>query len=599
MPGRVGELIAAQARRRPRAAALVAPDGKLDYAELDSRSAGLAEQLRRRGVRPGDVVLIQASRGVALGVAVLAVVRSGGAFCVVDPQYPADRIRHMWQRSHARFALVEPGLRTPDGPGGPVVIALREHAASGTVQGAPEFHVPEPSSEDPAYLVFTSGSTGGPKAVSMPHRCVDNLIDWTLASTSSEPLRTLMFAPLGFDVFVQEVFTAWCSGGCLYTPSDAERVDLQRVWELCRDWEIQRIFLPPVALRRLADLTVEFGILPGALREVAVAGEALHITPAIRDMFARLPAARLHNHYGPAETHVAVAHTLPGPPHSWPDLPPIGRPLPGMTAHVVPLEEGGELWLAGAGLAHGYVNDPRQTQERFRSTRIKGRTVRAYRTGDLVRERPDGVLEYLGRTDGQLKIRGYRVEPGDIETALLRHPAVRECAVVAWTPPGSEERKLVAHVVAGPGQAPDAAELRAHAARLLPDYMVPHHVVLTPELPLSPNGKIDRRRLPAPGETSHGAGPRPATGETNDGAGPRPATSDVRSEVTVIWSTVLGVADIPPDRHFSDLGGTSLSAALVVTRLQQRFQVQVSVQEFLYDPRVDAITALITERAAA
>ncbi|MGW3238578.1 non-ribosomal peptide synthetase [Streptomyces olivaceus] len=588
MPGRVVEMINAQVRRHPRAPALVAPDGSLDYAELDRRSAYLAGHLTRQGVRPGDVVLIQASRGVALAVALLGVLRSGGAFCVVDPQYPADRIQHMWRRSHARFALIESGLRAPDVPDGPAVLPLRQWATPGSAHRAPAPHRAEPGSEDPAYLVFTSGSTGGPKAVLMPHRCLDNLIEWTLASTSSEPLRTLLFAPLGFDVFVQEVFTAWCSGGCLYTPSDAERVDLQCVWELCREREIQRVFLPPVALRRLADLTAEFGILPGALREVAVAGEALHITPAIRELFGRLPAARLHNHYGPAETHVAVAHTLTGPPRSWPDLPPIGRPLPGMTAQVVPHAEGGELWLTGVGLAHGYVHDPQQTQERFRSILVEGRTVRAYRTGDLVRERTDGALEYLGRADGQLKIRGYRVEPGDIEAALLRHPAVRECAVVAWTSLGSEERRLVAHVAAVPGGAPDAAELRAHVAGLLPDYMVPHHVVLAPELPLSPNGKIDRRRLPPPGDADDSAGTLP-----------EPEPGDVRSAVADIWSTVLGVADIPPDRHFMDLGGTSLSAALVVTRLHQRFQVQVSVQEFLYDPGVDAIAALITERAAA
>ncbi|MEV5982169.1 non-ribosomal peptide synthetase [Streptomyces sp. NPDC052114] len=586
MSRRVVGAIVAQARRHPRATALVAPDGRLDYAELDARSAELAGHLLRHGVRPGDVVLVQAPRGVALGVAVLAVLRAGGALCVVDPRYPADRIEHMWSRSRARFALVEPALRAPDVPDGPVVLPLRPYAVSGAAHSSPAPDLAEPGVDDPAYLVFTSGSTGGPKAISMPHRSLDNLIAWTLAGTSPEPLRTLTFAPLGFDVFLQEVLTAWSSGGCLYTPSDAERVDLQRVWERCREWEIQRLFLPPVALRRLAELTGQFGILPGALREVAVAGEALRVTPAIRELFERLPSARLHNHYGPAETHVAVAHTLSGPPRSWPDLPPIGRPLPGMTAQVVPSAEGGELWLAGVGLAHGYVGEARQTEERFRNVGIDGRTVRAYRTGDLVRERADGALEYVGRSDDQLKIRGYRVEPGEVEAALLRHPAVQECAVAAWTPPDSEEPRLVAHAVPAPGHSPDAAELRAHVARLLPDYMVPQHVMLASGLPLSPNGKIDRRRLPVP----EAAG---------DGVASLPDRGDVRSAVAAIWSTVLGVGDIPPDRHFMDLGGTSLSAALVVTRLHRHFHVQVSVQEFLYEPTVDAVTALITERAAA
>ncbi|MFF9239025.1 amino acid adenylation domain-containing protein [Streptomyces sp. NPDC014801] len=584
MPQRVLELIAAQVRRRPHTAALVAPDGRLDYDELDRRSAALAARLRQQGVRPGDAVLVQAPRSVALGVAVLGVLRAGGAFCVVDPDYPPDRAALMWRRSHARFALVAAGVRPPVMPDGPVLLPLEADPAPVAAPAG----VPDPDGADPAYLVFTSGSTGVPKAISLPHRCLDNLIAWTLASTSAEPLRTLLFAPLGFDVFVQEVFTAWCSGGCLYAPSEAERVDLQRVWSLCREWGIQRVFLPPVALRRLADLTGEFGILPGALREVAVAGEALHITPAVRELFGRLPAARLHNHYGPAETHVAVAHTLTGPPHSWPDLPPIGRPLPGVTAHVAPGEEGGELWLAGVALAHGYVRDPEQTARRFRPLRIGGRTVRAYRTGDLVRRRPDGVLEYLGRTDGQLKIRGYRVEPGDVEAALLRHPGVRECAVVGWTPPDGEERRLVAHVVPAPGHRPSAEELRAHAAGLLPAYLVPQHVVLTPELPLSPNGKVDRRRLPAPHAAGHDTAQHPD-----------PATGDVRAAVAAVWSTVLGVTDVPPDRHFMDLGGTSLSAALVVTRLHRRLRVEVSVQEFLRAPTVDALTALITERTAA
>ncbi|KMS80113.1 hypothetical protein ACH49_09580 [Streptomyces leeuwenhoekii] len=657
IPKRVMDLFTERVRRRPRDLAVVAADGRLDYAGLDRRSAALATRLTRAGLRTGDVVLVQAPRGLALATAVLAVLRAGGAFCVVDPRYPAERLGHMWRNSRARFALTAPGVVPPALADGPRVLELGPEAGaepadpgpgpdpvsagpdpvSAGPDPVPAGPDPAPSGppagpEDTAYLVFTSGSTGSPKAVAMPHRCLDNLVAWTLASTSAEPLRTLMFAPLGFDVFVQEVFTTWCSGGCLFVPADEQRGDLQRIWELCADWEIERLFVPPVALRRMAELTREFGILPASLREVAAAGEALHVTPAVRDLFARLPRARLHNHYGPAETHVALAHTLPGPPRTWPERPPIGRPLPGFRALIRPVPgetgdpESGELWLGGVGLAHGYLGDPGLTAERFpylgaeeaaaaehgpdtahiahtadaergpgtahmsgtaaADTAAAGRhPVRMYRTGDRVTRGSDGLFSYAGRVDDQVKIRGYRVEPGEIEAALARHPAVRECAVAAWTPPEGEERQLVAHVVAAPGHKADPDELRDHLARLLPGHMVPHHVVEAAALPLSPNGKIDRRRLPAPVTA-----PEPAA-SAPDG--------DLRGAVAAVWSGVLGVTDIDPTRHFAALGGTSLSAALVVTRLHSRFRVRISIEEFLREPTVDAVAALIGERTAA
>jgi acyl carrier protein len=208
-----------------------------------------------------------------------------------------------------------------------------------------------------------------------------------------------------------------------------------------------------------------------------------------------------------------------------------------------------------------------------------------YRTGDRVTRGSDGLFSYAGRVDDQVKIRGYRVEPGEIEVALARHPAVRECAVAAWTPPEGEERQLVAHVVAAPGHQADPDELRDHLARLLPGHMVPHHVVEAAALPLSPNGKIDRRRLPAPVTA-----PEPAA-SAPDG--------DLRGAVASVWSGVLGVTDIDPTRHFAALGGTSLSAALVVTRLHSRFRVRISIEEFLREPTVDAVAALIGERTAA
>ncbi|WP_245654591.1 non-ribosomal peptide synthetase [Streptomyces violens] len=598
---RVGELIGEQVRRRPDATALIAPDGRIGYAELDRRANSVARRLVREGVRPGDVVLVQAPRGLRLGVAVLAVLRAGGAFCVVDPRYPEDRTRHMWQRSGARIALTTPdqapaqvpdGLRVlvmdgtegTDGTGAGIGTA----DGSGTPDDAFEPVVPRP--EDPAYTVFTSGSTGGPKAIAMPHRALDNLIAWTLASTSGRPLRTMMFAPLGFDVFVQEVFTAWCSGGTLHTPADDERADLQRVLDRLVEWEIERLFVPPVALSRLADLACAFGRFPTGLREVAAAGEALRITPGIRTFFERLPGCRLHNHYGPAETHVAVAHTLTGPPRSWPDAPPIGRPVPGFAAHV----RAGELWLSGAGLALGYVSEPELTAERFPVAEAEpgGARVRMYRTGDLVARRPDGILEYRGRADDQVKIRGYRVEPAEIEAVLGRHPAVRECAVVPWEPSPGAERQLVAHVVAEPGHEAGQETLRRHLAARLPDHMVPRHLCTAASLPLSPNGKIDRRRLPppvtAPARTPSTA---PAAFSTSHRGG-------VEGAVAELWSEVLGVPVDPRDasRPFGELGGTSLSAALLVTRLHARFQVRIDIHEFLEKPTIGALTALVTER---
>lgn len=282
---RVVELIAHHARQAPHAPACVTPEETLAHGELDRWASALAHDLVRLGVRPGHVVLVQLPRGTALAAAVIGVMKARGVLCVVDPGYPRERVGHMWRASGARVALVDPAAEVPSGTG----VSSLHHPEASRARATPSPATTPPTPDDLAYAVFTSGSTGGPKAVAVPHRSLDNLIGWTLAATSDAPLRTLQFAPLGFDVFLQEAFTAWCSGGCLYLPADSERGDLQRLLGRLAEWRIQRLFVPPVALTRLADLANTLGPLPAELREVAAAGEALRITPGVRALFAALP----------------------------------------------------------------------------------------------------------------------------------------------------------------------------------------------------------------------------------------------------------------------------------------------------------------------
>ncbi|MEV1025596.1 non-ribosomal peptide synthetase [Streptomyces sp. NPDC050264] len=540
MSSRVLELVGERALARPDDPAVETVDGVLSMGALWERAGLLAARMTSAGLRPGEVAVVTTGRTAELLVAVLAVLRAGGGFCVVDPGYPTARIRRILRESGARL-VVGPSLRLRPGRTGPAREGL-------------------------AYVVFTSGSTGRPKAVGMPHRTVDALIEWTLASTSREPLRTLQFAPLGFDVFVQEVFTALCSGGVLCLPDEDERRDLVRLAELLERRRVERLFVPPVVLDRLAALVPYTGVFPSALREVAVAGEALRVTPGIRRFFAELPRCRLHHHYGPSETHVALAHTLTGPPGAWPDLPPIGTPVAGFGAGVVD----GELWLTGPGVGHGYLNDPAATARRF--VQGPGAEWPTYRTGDLVARDQDGLLRFLGRADDQVKVRGHLVDPAEVESVLGSLPGVRECAVTAEQVAG--ETQLAAYV------AGDAAGLRARLAAELPAHLVPARIQSVDRLPLTPHGKVDRARLPAPP-------PPGAAGEAPDGS--------VEREVASVWSAVLGREDIGRDHSFLSLGGTSLSAALVLARLRASFPARVDLSGFLAAPTVRELARRLTE----
>ncbi|MBY8848477.1 amino acid adenylation domain-containing protein, partial [Saccharothrix sp. MB29] len=473
------DLFAAQVRRTPHRVA-VEGDGSLTYAELARRVNRLARHLVARGVGPEDLVALAMPRSVDQVVALLAVVTAGAAYVPVDPDHPEDRIARLLDDAAPALVLTEgDGLFTADGPDHPLTDADR------TAPLRPEH---------PAYAIYTSGSSGTPKAVLMPASAVVNLIAWHRRAVPADPGRVAQFTAVGFDVSVQEVFSAMLHGHTLVVCPEPVRRDASALARWLRDQRIAELYAPNLVIDAVCAAAAEDGTDLPDLTTLAQAGEALALGPAVRAFFAR-PGKRLHNHYGPTETHAATAHSLPGSVPDWPASAPIGTPVDNAGVYVLdrrlrPVPPGvpGELYVAGAGLARGYLRRPALTAERFVASPFGGRV---YRTGDLARWTPGGVLEYLGRADRQVKVRGFRIEPGEVEAALAGHLSVARCVVAV------RGARLVAYVVPS-GEDVDAAALRAHTASALPDYMVPSAFVTMPSLPLTRNGKLDHAALPAP-----------------------------------------------------------------------------------------------------
>jgi amino acid adenylation domain-containing protein len=549
---------------------------RLTYAELAGRAGHLARRLRDLGVGPDAPVAICLRRSPALTVAVLGALGAGGAYVPVDPSYPRERLEMMLAIARPRVLLTEEGLRDAIPAGDFEVICLDGE------EGADSFPPVAVSPDNLLYVIFTSGSTGVPKGVAMPHRPLVNLIDWQLRNTALGPgAKTLQFASLSFDVSCQELFSTWAAGGTLVLISEELRLDATALLDVLRNQSIERLFLPFVALQQLAEIAAERDIWPEALREVVTAGEQLQITPAVAELFTRLPDCRLFNQYGPSETHVATAYALPGPARTWLALPSIGVPVANTRillldgSALAPANVPGELCIGGDCLARGYLARPDLTAERFVPDPF-GSGERLYRTGDLARWQRDGNLEFLGRIDQQLKIRGFRVEPGEIEAVLAAHPAVREAAVVARQDPGTAARRLVAYVAG----TVTAGELRAAVRERLPDYMVPSAFHFLEALPLTPSGKIDRRGLPD----------LEAVGEE---AGSVPPRTPLEEEIAAIWRQVMNVERVGVHDSFFDLGGHSLLAVRLLARIRRQLGRDLPLASLFAGPTIAHLAALI------
>ncbi|MCC4598285.1 non-ribosomal peptide synthetase [Xanthomonas campestris pv. phormiicola] len=586
-----------QAAATPDAIALMDENASVSYAALDAQANRLAHHLCALGVAADDRVAVCLPRGIPMVVAVLATLKAGAAYVPLDPAYPPERQAYMLQDCRASVLLTTPAcvdaLALPADLA--VVFADAPQPPWQALPATPPARTSSPLQA--AYVIYTSGSSGRPKGVVMPHGPLLNLLHWEAqhcAAAGVQALRTLQFSALGFDASFQEMFSTLGSGGCLALIADAQRRDARALYRRVCAQRIERLYMPYIALQSLAETVLAdpaLDALDCPLRQVLTAGEQLRITPAIRAFFAARAACRLHNYYGPTETHVASAHLLPADTERWPLLPPIGIALPRTPLYVLdaqrqPLPIGaiGELFIAGVQVARGYLHRPALTAERFLADPFATHPgQRMYRTGDLARWRADGSVEFLGRNDDQVKLRGFRIEPGEIEAALRSCPGVRDAAVLLREDrPG--DKRLVAYLV---GDGLRVEQVRDRLAAGLPDYMVPTAYVLLQAIPTTTHGKLDRRALPAP-DASALAVPAYVAPE---GEGER--------LLATLWSELLGIERVGRHDSFFALGGHSLLGVQLISRIRSALGLELPLATLFAHPRLAELAQALAQAASS
>ncbi|MGC5567305.1 amino acid adenylation domain-containing protein, partial [Streptomyces sp. FR-108] len=578
------ELFEAQAARTPDATAVVFEGTEVTYADLNARANRLARLLIDRGVGPESPVAVMMHRSVDLVVALLAVVKAGGAYVPVDPDYPAVRVAHVLSDARPRLVLTSTDLISRLSGGEVPRLAVDDPRSLTALQGFDDTDPTDPERRaallpaHPAYVIYTSGSTGQPKGVAVPHAGIVNWLTWlqgTYHLTASD--RVLQKTPFGFDVSVREFFWPLLQGATMVVAKPSGHRDPGYLAELIqRDHVTIAHFVPSllqVFLREPAAVACT------GLRAVFCSGEAL--AGDVVRQFRNVLDIPLHNLYGPTEASVEVtARTCDS--HTDDNGVPIGRPIWNTQVYVldpalrpVPVGVAGELYLAGVGLARGYLGRPGLTSERFVANPFGGSGGRMYRTGDLARWNTDGELEYLGRTDDQVKVRGFRIELGEVEAGLLAHPSVAQAAVmVREDRPG--DKRLVGYVVPASGpEGLDNAVIRRYLQGVLPEYMVPSVLVVLDALPLTVNGKLNRGALPAPEFQPSGGGRGPAT---------------VQEELLCsVFAEVLGLPTVGVDDNFFELGGHSLLATRLVSRVRSVFGAEVAIRTVFEGPTVAAL----------
>lgn len=600
----IHQLFEQQVEKRPNAVAVVDGNQQLTYRELNQRANQLAHYLQHLGVKPDVPVGICLERSLEAAVAILGTLKAGGACVPLDPTYPPERLAFMLADTCATVVLTQGGLKSLlDRDFQHHLILLDEGWDEITKESDINPQI-DAEAHNLAYVIYTSGSTGTPKGTLVPHRSLTNLIEHHQAKMVTG-VGVLQFASLSFDVSYHEMFAAWGLGGTLYMIPESDRKDLDKLIQLLAFEPIAKVFLPVTLWQQLAEIYGEEEHLFQNIREAIACGEQLQITQPMIKLFGRLENCRLYNLYGPTEADLVTSYAFSNQPEEWPIYPPIGKPAVNVQVYLldrnrqpVPIGVPGELYVSGDGLASGYLNRPDLTEQKFVPNPFKNLTPsdqtplslarrgaggevnfnseknRLYKTGDLAKYLPDGNIEFLGRIDDLVKIRGFRVELGEVEAVLSKHPQINQ-AVAKVHGQSAREKYLVAYFVQIQGQTVTVEQLRTFLQDQLPDYMIPSAFVQMESFPLTPNGKVNRRTLPEP-TTS-----RPELAQTF--VAPRTPTEEI---LAGIWRDVLGLEEVGIYDNFFNLGGHSLLATQVISLTRKAFKIELPLRSLFESPAI-------------
>ncbi|QDL68845.1 non-ribosomal peptide synthetase [Streptomyces malaysiensis subsp. malaysiensis] len=597
-PETVPALFERQTAEVPRATALISEGITLAYEELNTRANRLARLMAAEGIGAEDVVAIALPRSAEMIVSLVAVLKTGAAYLTLDTSAPEQRLRAILDDCAPRALITDAATRPLLGTGPARCLVLDDPATVRALADAPTADLTDDDRvrpldpRHPAYVVYTSGSTGTPKGVLMPMASLMNLLAWHTGTYSGGVgTRTAQFLAVAFDFAVQEILQALVAGKTLVLPEEHVRRDAYELVRWIARHGVNELFAPTLMIDAVLAAAEDRGEPLDSLTDIFQGGEQFRLSGELRRFCAGDWRHMAHNIYGPAETHAATSTTLPEDTDEWPSSASIGQPLWNAQVHVLdahlrPVPPGvrGELYIGGAQLARGYLNRPGRTAERFVAAPFGAPGSRMYRTGDIVCWNRLGQLEFLGRADDQVKIGGFRVEPGEVEAVLGDHPDV-DTAVVVTREDTPGVTRLVAYVV--PEGAHDEADLaptlRTHLERQLPHYMVPSAVTVLSELPLTVNGKLDRRALPAPVADRDGT----------DRRGPR---TEREKALCGLFAEVLGLDGVGIDDGFFDLGGDSIMSIQLVGRAR-RAGLELSVRDIFEHRTVAALADVVTEVA--
>jgi amino acid adenylation domain-containing protein len=579
----IAQLFEQQVARTPDAVAVVSAGRSLTYRELDQRSNQLARHLQQLGVRPDRLVGIAVERSVEMMVGLLAILKAGGAYVPMDPSYPVQRIALMIEDSEAQVILATESTRSRLGKSARRVVSIDRDAEA--IAGNGTHPVSSAASgQNLAYVIYTSGSTGKPKGVMIEHRNAVNFFTGMDRAIGSDPGVWLAVTSISFDISVLELFWTLTRGFQVIIHGDE---GTQTIPGEIRNYGVTHMQSTP-SLARMVAVNPDGLAALGRLKKLFLGGEAL--PPSLIRQLRQEFRGEMHNMYGPTETTI-WSTTFPITGDS--DSISIGKPIANTQVYVLDSElrpvaagEAGDLYIGGDGVVRGYWRRPDLTAERFLSDPFRPGN-RVYCTGDIARFLPDGNLEFLGRADFQVKLRGFRIEIGEIEAALEHQAGVGQAAVVAreFKP---EDKRLVAYVVPKPGTELEIADLRAALAATLPEYMVPSNFVFLDSLPLTANGKIDRSALP-----------NLSTLENESGTAPEPPRNELERVIAEAWKDALGVDRVGLNENFFDLGAHSLMVAEVHIQLQQLLGRELSLVDLFQFPTVTALAKHLNGEEAA